>query len=144
MSNVDILDAALSDQDKWDFLYSVDALISLHRSEGFGLTIAEAMSLGKPVVVTGWSGNMDFVCEDSAYLVDYKLAQCIDTYGVYKQTDSEWAEADIRSATRQIEALVADSQARQVKAGFAKAKIQSFASAQQIGEAMAERLKQAD
>ena len=38
-----------------------DAYVSLHRSEGTGLTITDAMALGKPVIATGWSGNMDFM-----------------------------------------------------------------------------------
>ena len=42
-------------------LAACDAVVSLHRSEGFGLILAEAMYLGKPVVATGWSGNMDFM-----------------------------------------------------------------------------------
>ena len=43
-----------------------DIVLSLHRSEGFGLVLAEAMLLGKPVVATGWSGNMEFMDEASA------------------------------------------------------------------------------
>ena len=50
-----------------------DCYVSLHRSEGFGLTMAEAMLLGKPVITTGYSGNMDFTTTETALLVDYKL-----------------------------------------------------------------------
>src|SRR5213075_3478239 len=44
-----------------------DCYVSLHRSEGFGLTIAEAMALGKPVIATGYSGNIEFTNEDNSY-----------------------------------------------------------------------------
>lgn len=50
-----------------------DAAVSLHRSEGLGLLCEEAMFYGKPVIATGWSGNMDFMTKDTACLVDYKL-----------------------------------------------------------------------
>ena len=50
-----------------------DAYVSLHRSEGFGLDMAKAMGLGKPVIATGYSGNLEFMDEATAYLVDYDL-----------------------------------------------------------------------
>ncbi|EQD58089.1 glycosyltransferase, group 1 family protein, partial [mine drainage metagenome] len=50
-----------------------DAYISLHRSEGFGLGLAECMRIGKPVIATAWSGNMDFMSDDNSCLVDYRL-----------------------------------------------------------------------
>ena len=52
-----------------------DTYVSLHRSEGFGLTMAEAMSLGKPVITTGYSGNMVFMDESVASLVPYTLCE---------------------------------------------------------------------
>ncbi len=50
-----------------------DAYVSLHRAEGFGLGLAECMAMGKPVIATGWSGNMEFMDADSAGLVDFTL-----------------------------------------------------------------------
>ena len=47
--------------------------VSLHRAEGFGLTLAQAMSLGKPVVATGYSANTEFMSEENGYLVPYRL-----------------------------------------------------------------------
>ena len=52
-----------------------DCYVSLHRAEGFGLTLAEAMALGKPVIATGFSGNTDFMTPANSYLVDWKLTQ---------------------------------------------------------------------
>ena len=48
-----------------------DCYVSLHRAEGFGLTLAEAMALGKPVIATGFSGNTDFMTPANSYLVDW-------------------------------------------------------------------------
>src|SRR3712207_9035191 len=52
-----------------------DCYVSLHRSEGFGLTMADAMALGKPVIATGYSGNVDFMREDNSWLVPAGLTQ---------------------------------------------------------------------
>ena len=50
-----------------------DSYVSLHRSKGFGLTAAEAMALGKPVIATGYSGNLDYMTPKNSYLVDFEL-----------------------------------------------------------------------
>ena len=74
-----------------------DCYVSLHRSEGFGLTIAEAMALGKPVIATGYSGNMDFMNKDNSFPVDYRLVGVDGDYGAYKK-GNVWAEPDIDEA----------------------------------------------
>jgi glycosyltransferase involved in cell wall biosynthesis len=83
-----------------------DIVMSLHRSEGFGLVLAEAMLLGKPVIATGWSGNMAFMDGDSAALVDYHLVATADPRQVY--TGAEWAEADQASAVQHLRRLADD------------------------------------
>ena len=67
--NIRIETRTLPPADALAFTAAADIVLSLHRSEGFGLVLAEAMKLGKPVVATGWSGNMDFMDESSAALV---------------------------------------------------------------------------
>ena len=62
---------------------SCDAYVSLHRSEGIGLTIAEAMGLGKPVIATGWSGNTDFMDVSNAFPVGYRLVEIEENVGPY-------------------------------------------------------------
>ncbi len=74
-----------------------DCLVSLHRSEGFGLTIAEAMYLGKPTIVTAYSGNMDFTHHDTAMLVDYSLV-AVGAHGEPYDPNSRWAEPDTDNA----------------------------------------------
>lgn len=74
-----------------------DAYVSLHRAEGFGLGLAECMELGKPVVATRWSGNMEFMNEHNSCLVDYTLVSVKE--GEYPDSvGASWAEADITSA----------------------------------------------
>ena len=53
-----------------------DCYVSLHRSEGLGLTMAEAMALGKPVIATGYSGNLHFMTPENSYLVDFARVRC--------------------------------------------------------------------
>ncbi len=62
-------EAALTRSQSYDFMASLDVYASLHRSEGFGLTCAEAMAMGLPVVASGYSGNMDFMRADNSLLV---------------------------------------------------------------------------
>ncbi|HYU24027.1 MAG TPA: glycosyltransferase, partial [Thermoanaerobaculia bacterium] len=76
-----------------------DVYVSLHRGEGFGLTMAEAMALGKPVIATGYSGNLDFMNEDNSYLVPFELEAVprgCDPYPV----GARWAAPDVTEAAR--------------------------------------------
>lgn len=74
-----------------------DCLVSMHRSEGFGRGLAEAMLYGRLALGTGWSGNLDFMGEDSALLVDYELVPVKD--GEYPQGQGQhWAEPDVDHA----------------------------------------------
>ena len=82
----------------------VDSYISLHRSEGFGMIPAEAMSLGKPVIMTRWSGNLDLMTEDNSCGVDYKLIPVEEKSGPYLPGQI-WAEPDINHAALFMEKL---------------------------------------
>ena len=85
-----------------------DCYVSLHRSEGFGLTMAEAMLLGKPVITTGYSGNMDFTTTATALLVDYELVPVQP--GDYPFSHGEmWAEPNVQQACEYMLNLVKDS-----------------------------------
>jgi hypothetical protein len=75
---------------------AADCYVSLHRSEGFGLTMAEAMSLEKPVIATAFSGNMEFMSPSNSYLVKYKLINIDRSYGPYEE--GLWADPDVDHA----------------------------------------------
>ncbi len=66
-----IVDRYYTEEQKNALVGACDCYVSLHRSEGFGLTMAEAMALGKPVIATGYSGNLHFMTPENSYLVDY-------------------------------------------------------------------------
>lgn len=83
---------------------AVDVLISLHRSEGFGLPLAEAMYLGTPVIATNWSANTEFMDTASACMVDYQLVQIQKNIGPYAK-GNRWAEADVSQASAYMKKL---------------------------------------
>ena len=74
-----------------------DAYVSLHRSEGFGLTMAEAMSAGRTVIATGYSGNMEFMNAGNSFLVRHRLVQTTQDHGPYRK-GTVWADPDIDHA----------------------------------------------
>ncbi|WP_258015233.1 glycosyltransferase family 4 protein [Stenotrophomonas maltophilia] len=84
-----------------------DAYVSLHRAEGFGLGMAESMWLGKPVVATGWSGNMEFMDAGSAAIVDYTLELVGDDEYPH-EAGARWAVADVSQAAHCMRRLVDD------------------------------------
>ena len=78
-----------------------DGFISLHRSEGFGLCIAEAMLLNVPCIVTNYSGSSDFSTSETAFLVDYDLIEVDKDEYVYAE-GLLWAEPSLEDASRQM------------------------------------------
>ena len=140
--NIEILDMSLSEKDQSALLKSCDVLVSLHRSEGFGLGLAETMALGKPVICTDWSGNMDFTNETSAALVRSSLIPCVDEYGIYGDTSAYWADPDHEDAVTQMRRLAEDAEGRKKLAANGKAHIEEVASARGMGAQMSARLDQ--
>ena len=84
-----------------------DVLISLHRAEGFGLTPAEAMALGTPVLATAYSGVLDFLDETCAVLIPHTLTPVQDPQGVYR--GQAWAEPDLDAAAAGLKRLRDDA-----------------------------------
>lgn len=82
-----------------------DCYVSLHRSEGFGLTMAEAMALGKPVIATGYSGNLDFMDAETAYLVRWTEGAVPAGCEPYRE-GAVWAEPDVEDATHLLRHVV--------------------------------------
>lgn len=98
-------------------LYAVcDAFVSLHRAEGLGLGLLETMLLGKPVIATGWSGNMDFMDDSCAALVRHTFAPVVDMHPEYGQLRFHetmlWAEPDLAHAASVMNRLYRDAEYR--------------------------------
>jgi glycosyltransferase involved in cell wall biosynthesis len=91
---------------------AADIVLSLHRSEAFGLVLAEAMLLSKPVVATGWSGNMEYMDQESAALVGYRLIAARDRRGTYDVAHAVWADPDLADAVAHLRRLADDEMER--------------------------------
>jgi glycosyltransferase involved in cell wall biosynthesis len=76
----------------------VDCVVSVHRSEGFGLNLADAMAVGTPVIATGYSGNMDFMTPDTAFVVPYSLTEVGPGAEPYDPR-AFWADPDLSAAS---------------------------------------------
>lgn len=88
-------------------LHSVcDAFVSLHRAEGLGLGMAESMALGKPVIGTGYSGNLEFMNADNSFLVDYRLVPVHPGEYINFESGWQWAEPDEAQAAAFMRRLV--------------------------------------
>ncbi len=106
--NVTILDRVLTRREVNGLFNSCDALVSLHRAEGFGLPPAEAMWLGKPVIATNYSGNTDFMNESNSMLIPYRVVRIGVDQGPYDK-DLVWAEPDLPAAAAAMRRLAQDS-----------------------------------
>jgi hypothetical protein len=118
-----------------------DAFVSLHRSEGLGLTIADAMLLEKPVIATGYSGNMDFTLPGLAHLVRWEPAIVPEDAWPYP-AGSAWAEPDVAHAAELMRLVVAEPDAARRMAVAARTRILSDHSLEHCGAAMRRRLEQ--
>lgn len=118
-----------------------DAYVSLHRAEGFGMGLAECMALGKPVIATAWSGNMEFMDAESVALVDYTLVPL--TEGEYPGGEGQrWADADIAQAAIWMRRLVDEPAVAAAFGRKAKHKIETTLSGQVAAAGILERLAQ--
>jgi glycosyltransferase involved in cell wall biosynthesis len=91
---IEISFEALDRDAYWRWFGAPDLYVSLHRSEGFGLTLAEAMLAGVPVLATNWSGNADFMTNDNSMPVRYRLTPVLDPQSKYESANDVWADAD--------------------------------------------------
>ena len=112
----------LSRKEIESLIADVDVLVSLHRSEGFGLPLAEAMYLGTPVIATGWSANVEFMENDCSCLVNYTLTEIKRNIGPYEK-GNQWAEADIACASQYMKKLYYDKEYWEEISGNGKKKI---------------------
>ena len=118
-----------------------DCFVSLHRSEGFGLGPAEAMSLGKPAIITNWSGSTDYMTADNCLPVDYKLVQLGCDYGPYK-AHQYWAEPDLKQAAHWMKKIAHDPDLADRIGTAARETITYNFSPEAVGEKIQARLEE--
>ena len=139
--NISLVDRIMDRAEVTSLIKTCDCFVSLHRSEGFGLGPAEAMSLGKPAIMTNWSGNTDYMTADNCLPVDYKLVKLGQDYGPYK-ANQHWAEPDLEQAAQSMKRIALDTDlARRI--GFAAQQtIRLEFSPTVVGKLIQDRLRQ--
>jgi glycosyltransferase involved in cell wall biosynthesis len=98
---VRVLDETMPYADVMSLYASADVFVSLHRAEGLGLSLMEFMALGKPVIATAWSGNMDFMDAENSCLVPYTLIPLdpnTQYHAISQGVSQVWAEPDLNAA----------------------------------------------
>ena len=139
-SRIYIIEKTLSKADLLALYRVCDCFVSLHRAEGFGRCIAEAMLLGKPVITTNYSGNLAFNDETNALMVNYKLIPLAEND--YPYGDGQcWAEPDVLDAARKMQLVLfgGDSVAR--IAALGKVRIRNSHNPKYIGQNYAKVLR---
>lgn len=138
--NIMLIDKNLTTTEVHSLIGCSDCYISLHRSEGFGLTIAEAMLLGKPVIATYYSGNCDFMNGNNSFPVNYRLVELKQDYYPYKK-GTIWAEPDIEHAARLMKEVYYTKNLAKVKGECARKDIEQYLSKRTVGEIIKKRLE---
>jgi glycosyltransferase involved in cell wall biosynthesis len=112
------------------FFASADAYVSLHRAEGLGLGLMESMALGKPVIATGWSGNMDFMDSSCACVVRYRRKALDGNHPFYTAKftgdDAFWAEPMVDDAASWMRKLHAEPPFRERIGAAGKARVARY------------------
>jgi glycosyltransferase involved in cell wall biosynthesis len=118
-----------------------DCYVSLHRSEGLGLTIAEAMLLGKPVIATGYSGNLDFMTPETSYLVPWtrvNVGEGAEAYDAF----ASWAEPDLDDAATLMRHVFLNPEEAMRVALAGKNDLETRFTPEQTGQRMKKRLEE--
>jgi glycosyltransferase involved in cell wall biosynthesis len=111
--NIVLIDRPLHKSQMTGLYAKADVVVSLHRSEGFGLVIAEAMLRGLPVVATDWSGSTDFLTRHTGVPIPYELVPACDPQGTYHHPEMRWADANAEEAALALRRLRDDPEFRQ-------------------------------
>ena len=137
-----VMNETLSYRDLLRLKCGSDCYISLHKSEGWGFGMIEAMNLRVPVVCTAYSGNMDFCSDETVWLVDYEKRQLRKGEYIFVRPGSEWAEPSVDHAAAQLRAAFDDPAARKAKADAAYTFIRDNFSVKAIGKRYGDRLRE--
>ncbi len=110
--NIRLMTETLPEPQLRGLIAASDIVLSLHRSEGFGLIPAVGMLLGRAVIATGWSGNLDFMTDACSGLVSSRLIPAIDPRGTYQLRNALWAEPDLDDSVAWLRRLAGDGELR--------------------------------
>jgi glycosyltransferase involved in cell wall biosynthesis len=137
--DIHVLDRSLSGTELFGLMAACDCYASLHRAEGFGLTMAEAMAIGKPVIATGYSGNIDFMNSENSYLIDHTLGRVGPDCEIYPP-EGEWANPSIEHAAELMRRVYSEPNEATARGARARADVSRLLSPAATGQNMRERL----
>lgn len=137
--NIHTISRTLPEDQLYGLMRSCDCFVSPHRSEGFGLNIAGAMYCGKPVIATGYSGNMDFTTPENAFLIDYDLVPVQRDMGAYK-ANYVWAEPSEDHLAALLHAVLDSPDETRARAERGRRAIQEGYSVKAVSDILRRRL----
>ena len=138
-NNIKIIDLDLDKNSINHLINDCDCYVSMHHSEGFGLTLAEAMYLGKPTIATNYSGNTEFMNDSNSFLVNYEL-------GLIENPDNNfcsktlWGNPHMQSAVEKLREVYKNPDLRKKKANNAKLFVEEKLSLYAVGSIIKDRL----
>ena len=135
-----VVDKFVTDQQRVNPHRALRRYVSLHRSEGFGLTLGEAMALGKPVVGTGYGGNADFMTPQNSWLVDYEET-LVGPEGENYPAHGTWAEPDVDHAAALLRQVWENRDEARARAERGRLDVAEHFSLQAVGELARARLR---
>jgi hypothetical protein len=138
-ADIELRDGYISARDHRALMFSCDAYVSLHRGEGLGATIAEAMAYGRPVIATGYSGNPSFMSDENSFLVPYQLTPIPKGCEPYP-AGAEWAEPDREAAAGLLRYVYEHQEEADVKGEQARQDVQERRSVDGAAEFLSARL----
>lgn len=135
------LNKPFSVQEYSDLLNICDCYVSLHRSEGFGLTMAEAMLLEKPIIATGYSGNLEFTKKDNSFLCEYELIDIPPLNDQYSE-GGQWADPKLEHAAHLMRFVFENRADAKFRAKKGKQYILEHHSFEVVGKQIKSRLQE--
>ena len=138
--DIHVIDDYVAAEVKNAMIAGCDCYVSLHRSEGFGLTMAEAMYFERPVIATGYSGNLDFMTPENSFLVDYSIDHVGEGSDPY-EPEGTWAEPSLDDAAEQMRRVFEDRAAAAARARRGAEEIRITHSPAAAGRSFRERLE---
>ena len=139
--DVVIINKYFSREETLSLIAASDCYISLHRAEGLGLSLIDAMRLGVPLVTTGYSGPCDFINEGNSWLVPWTYCSAQWEDGPY--FGSLWADPDLEVAARRISEALCSNNGTSAKTAIAKSQVEAYFAPDRTGRIIAETLGQA-
>ncbi len=138
--DIHLIDRSLPRTQRDALIIACDAFVSLHRSEGFGLGLAEAMAVGKPAIATAYGGNVDFMTPSNSYLVGWSPTK-VGPEGELYPPDGTWAEPDLDHAAELMRHVVAHPDKAAAKGARARDDVARALSVEAVGRLARARLE---